>query len=191
MENDLTNKQKTLTAMTAAKLQEALKNVDVARETVTSETGVKVANITADGAKQAAEIDAQRDLEVAKINLDVANLEAKRTQILGKAEADVTQMKSDAEAKGAKMLVDAFGSAAGVQPLHLRQELPAERPQADLRRSGNFLDRSEDLRAGRSAPARFSRNPKKPRRKNSREFSRETGFTVTIGQSTLKEKIDV
>ena len=110
VENDLTNKQKTVTAVTAAKLQEALKSVDVARETVSSETGVKVANIGADGAKKAAEIDAERDLEIAKVNLEIANLDAKRTQILGKAQADVAKMKNDAEAKGAKMLVDAFGS---------------------------------------------------------------------------------
>jgi len=110
VENDLTNKQKTLTAVTAAKLQEALKQVDVARETVSSETGVKVANIMAEGAKKAAEIDAQRDLDIAKINLEVANLEAQRTQILGKATADVAKLKNDAEAKGAKMMVDAFGS---------------------------------------------------------------------------------
>jgi len=65
----------------------------------------------ADGAKKAAEIDAQRDLDVAKINLQIAELESKRTQILGKAQADVARLKNDAEAKGAKMLVDAFGSA--------------------------------------------------------------------------------
>ena len=110
VERDLTNKQKTVTAMTAAKLEEALKGVDVAKETVASESNVKVANILADGAKQAAEIDAQRDLEVAKINLEMSQLEAKRTQILGKAQADVTRLKSEAEAKGAKLLVDAFGS---------------------------------------------------------------------------------
>ena len=110
VENDLTNKQKTQTAVSAAKLQEALKQVDVARETVSSETGVKVANIMAEGAKKAAEIDAQRDLEVAQVNLQMANLEAQRTQILGKATADVAKLKNDAEAKGAKMMVDAFGS---------------------------------------------------------------------------------
>jgi hypothetical protein len=110
VERDLTNKQKTITAVTQAKLEEALKNVDVARETVSSDTGVKVANITAEGAKKAAEIDAQRDLEIAKINLEIANLDAKRTQILGKAQADVSKLKNEAEAKGAKMLVDAFGS---------------------------------------------------------------------------------
>jgi uncharacterized membrane protein YqiK len=83
----------------------------VARETVNSETGVKVANILADGAKKAAEIDAQRDLDVAKVNLQIAQLESKRTQILGKATADVARLKNEAEAKGAKLLVDAFGSA--------------------------------------------------------------------------------
>jgi hypothetical protein len=107
----LTNKQKTITAVTAAKLEEALKSVDVARETVASESNVKVANITAEGAKKAAETDAQRDLDVAKINLEMSRIEAQRTQILGKAQADVAKLKNEAEAKGAKMLVDAFGSA--------------------------------------------------------------------------------
>jgi regulator of protease activity HflC (stomatin/prohibitin superfamily) len=129
VERDLTNKQKTITAVTAAKLEEALKNIDVARETVASETNVKAANILAEGAKKAAEIDAQRDLEIAKINLEVSLLEAKRTQILGKAQADVAKLKNEAEAKGAKMLIDAFGSpqaynlytfAQGFQPTDLR-----------------------------------------------------------------------
>jgi regulator of protease activity HflC (stomatin/prohibitin superfamily) len=111
IEKDLTNKQKTQTAVTAAKLEQALKNVDVAKETVASDTQVKVANIGADAAKLAAETDAQRDLDVATVNLEIAQLDAKRTQILGKAQADVTRMKSEAEAKGAKLLVDAFGSA--------------------------------------------------------------------------------
>jgi regulator of protease activity HflC (stomatin/prohibitin superfamily) len=111
IERDLTNKQKTITAVTAAKLEEALKSVDVARETVASESNVKVANITAEGAKKAAETDAQRDLDVAKINLEMSRIEAQRTQILGKAQADVAKLKNEAEAKGAKMLVDAFGSA--------------------------------------------------------------------------------
>jgi regulator of protease activity HflC (stomatin/prohibitin superfamily) len=124
VERDLTNKQKTITAVTAAKLEEALKSVDVARETVASETNVKVANITAEGAKKAAEIDAQRDLDVAKINLEMSMLEAKRTQILGKAQADVARLKNEAEAKGAKMLVDAFGSAQAYNLYTFAQNFP-------------------------------------------------------------------
>jgi uncharacterized membrane protein YqiK len=47
---------------------------------------------------------------VAKIELEIAQLDAQRNQILGKAEADVNRLKAEAEAKGAKMLVDALGS---------------------------------------------------------------------------------
>jgi hypothetical protein len=128
-EVDLTNQQKTATAVTQAQLDQALKLVDVARETVTSETGVKVANIQADGAKQAAEITAQQELDVATVDLEVAKLNAQRTQILGKATADVTRLNSDAEAAGNKMMIDAFGSpqaynlytfAKNFQPTELR-----------------------------------------------------------------------
>ncbi len=112
VEKELTNQQKTLTAVTRAEYEQALKMVDVARETVASETGVKVANLTADGEKSAAQISAQTEVSVASIKAQVALLEAQRTQILGKAQADVLRMKNDAEAKGAKMLVDALGGPA-------------------------------------------------------------------------------
>jgi hypothetical protein len=129
VERDLTNKQKTETAQVKAQLEQSLKLVDVAKETVASDTGVKVANILADGQKQAAEIGAQRDLEVAKIELQIAQLDSQRTQILGKADADVAQLKAEAEAKGAKLLVEALGSpqaynnyifAKNFQPQELR-----------------------------------------------------------------------
>jgi hypothetical protein len=111
IEKDLTNKQRTETATVAAQLEQALKQVDVARETVASESNVKVANIMADGQKQAAEIDAQRELDVAKIALQISLLEAQRRQILGKADADVVRLRNEAEAKGAQLLIDAFGSS--------------------------------------------------------------------------------
>jgi hypothetical protein len=112
VERQLTNEQKTATAAKEAELQQALKLVDVARETVSAETNVKVANILADGRKAAAEIDADRDLQTATIQLEVAQLDSQRTSILGKANADVAQMKNEADAKGAKMMIDAFGSPA-------------------------------------------------------------------------------
>ena len=109
-ERDLTNIQKTETASKQASLDQALKLVDVARETVASGTGVKVANIQATGKKQAAEITAQQEVDIAAIDLQVAELDAKRTEILGKAEADVTRLNNNAEAAGNKLLIDAFGS---------------------------------------------------------------------------------
>ena len=112
IEKELTNRQKTLTATTAAQYEEALKLVDVAREEVASETNVKVANILATGTKKAAEIEAAREVQVATIEQQVAALDAQRTQIAGKAQADVDRLKNEAEAKGAKLMVDAFGSPA-------------------------------------------------------------------------------
>lgn len=110
VERNLTNKQKTETAAKDAELEQANKLVDVAREKVVAETSVKTANIMADAAKIAAETDAQRDLDVAAINLEVARLDAQRVQILGKAKADVERLKNQADAKGAKLMVDALGS---------------------------------------------------------------------------------
>jgi hypothetical protein len=47
---------------------------------------------------------------VSSIALEIARLDAERTQILGKATADVERLKREADAKGAKLLIDAFGS---------------------------------------------------------------------------------
>ena len=97
--------------MTAAKLQAGTEElVDVAKETVASDTNVKVANIH--GRRQE---EGGRDRGAARPRRREdrprdRQLDAQRTQILGKAEADVERLKNEAEAKGAKMLVDAFGS---------------------------------------------------------------------------------
>ena len=129
VERQITNRQKTETEKKRAELEQANKLVDVARETVASETKVKVANILAEGQKKAAEIDAQRELTVAAVQLEISALEAQTTQILGKAGADVDRLKNEAEAKGAKLLIDAFGSpqaynsyifAKNFQPTDLR-----------------------------------------------------------------------
>jgi regulator of protease activity HflC (stomatin/prohibitin superfamily) len=110
VERQITNVQKTATEKKRAELEQAMKLVDVARETVVAETKVKVANILAEGQKKAAEIDAQREVEVAAVQQEIALLDAQTVQILGKAQADVARAKNEAEAKGAKLLIDAFGS---------------------------------------------------------------------------------
>jgi hypothetical protein len=110
VENQLTVKQKTQTATVKAKLDAEQKLVEVAHDTVVGDTSLKVANILADGQKKAAEIDAQRQLDVATIELQIASLNAQSTLILGKAKADVDRMKNEAEAKGAEMMVKALGT---------------------------------------------------------------------------------
>ena len=87
---------------------------------------MKVANILADAAKTAAETDAERDLAVATINLEVAQLDAKRAQILGKAAADV--IRDEERRRGARRQIAGRSPrlAAGVQPVHFRQEFRAD-----------------------------------------------------------------
>ena len=110
IEKDLTNQQKTTTATKKATLEQEEKLIDVARETVAAETKVKTAGLQAEGDKKAAEIAAKLELDVADIEKQIAELDAQRTQILGKAAADVDKMKNEAEAKGAKLMIDAFGT---------------------------------------------------------------------------------
>lgn len=110
VERELTTQQKTLTAAKRAEYEQALKQVDVARETVASETQVRVANLQADARKSAAQIGAQTEVEVARIRAEVAQLEAQRTQILGRATSEVTRLRNDAEAQGDRLLIEALGS---------------------------------------------------------------------------------
>lgn len=111
IEKQLTKQKQREAAVVRAKLEEVKKKVDIARETVKADTRVLVANIEAEGEKQAAEIDAQAALDVATIQQEVAELDAQRIEILGQATADVEKMQKAAEAEGYKMLVNAFGSA--------------------------------------------------------------------------------
>ena len=111
IERELTNKQKTQTAMMQASYEQAMKLADVATERVASETKLKVANLLAETNKEAAEISAEREVTVAEVEAQLAALDAERTEILGKAKADVERLKKEAEAKGAKLMVEAFGSA--------------------------------------------------------------------------------
>lgn len=110
-EKQITKEKQRDAATAKALLEESKKKVDIARETIRAETRIGVANIEAEGDKLAAEIAAQANLEVATIQQQVAQLDAKRTEIMGQARADIERMKKSADSQGYKMLVDAFGSA--------------------------------------------------------------------------------
>lgn len=111
MESQITKDKQREAAIVKAHLEEERKKVEIARETISAETRVITAGTLAEGEKQAAQIRAQADLEIATIQQQVAELDAQRIQILGQAKADVERMKKDADAQGYKMLVNAFGSA--------------------------------------------------------------------------------
>lgn len=109
-ESQLTKDKQRDAAMVKAQLEEERKKIDIAKEVISAETRVITAGLLAEGEKSAAQIAAQAELEVATIQQQVAELSAKRVEILGQAAADVERMKKDAEAQGYKMLVEAFGS---------------------------------------------------------------------------------
>lgn len=111
IEKQLTNEKQREAAIVKATLEEEKKKIDIARETIQADTRLMVADIQADGEKEAAQVQAKANLEAATLQQQVAELDAKRIQILGQAEADVERFKKEAEAKGYKMLVEAFGSA--------------------------------------------------------------------------------
>ena len=110
IESQLTKDKQREAATVRAQLEEERKKVEIARETIKADTRVIVANILAEGEKTAAEIGAHADLEVAQIQQEVAQYDAKRVEMLGQAKADVQKMKNEAEAQGYEMLVGAFGS---------------------------------------------------------------------------------
>ncbi len=111
VEKQLTNEKQREAAIVKATLEEEKKKIEIARETIQADTRLMVADIQADGEKDAAQVQAQANLEAATLQQKVAELDAKRIQILGQAAADVERFKKEAEAKGYKMLVEAFGSA--------------------------------------------------------------------------------
>ncbi len=164
VERQITNRQKTETARKRAELEQASKLVDVARETVASDTKVKVANILADGQKKAAEIDADRDLQVAGVQQEIALLEAQTTQILGKAGADVERFRNEAEAKGAKMLIDAFGSPAAYNSYIFAKNFQPTELRLIFAGPGTFwTDLKSFQEVGASKVIQQSQQPERPR----------------------------
>lgn len=109
-EQELTKQKQRETAEKKAELAAAQAQIEVAREQIRAETRKKVAERLAEGQKQAEEINALRDLEVARIERQIAELDAEKTRVLGNASAQVDQLRNQAEADGKRMLVEAFGS---------------------------------------------------------------------------------
>ena len=116
VEKQITKGKQRDAATVRAHLEEEKKKVDIARETIRAESRVMVANVMADGEKQAAEIAAAGRLAVATIQQEVATLDAERIEILGRAKADVEKMIKGAEATGYELLVQALASRGSPWP---------------------------------------------------------------------------
>jgi regulator of protease activity HflC (stomatin/prohibitin superfamily) len=152
IENQLTKEKQREAAVVKAQLEEEKKKIDIAQETVRAETRVKVANEQAEGEKKAAEIAARAQLEVATIQQEVAQLEAKQIEILGQAKAAVEKMKQGAEAEGYKLLVGAFGSPRAYNLYTFAKNFEPQSIQLFFAGEGTFwtdLSRFEEAGAAR------------------------------------------
>ncbi len=112
IERKLTNIKLQETAKKKALLEEARKKVDVMRETVQAEARKQVAQTLAEGERAAAAIAAQGRLDVATIEQQIAELDAQKTELLGRAKAEVVKLKNQADADGQRILVEALGSGS-------------------------------------------------------------------------------
>jgi hypothetical protein len=109
-EQELTKQAQRETATIKAELETAKVSVEIAREQVAAGTRKRVAEIRAVGEKTAQETGAQRDLDVATIDKQIAELDAETMRLLGKANADVARLNYQADADGKRLMVQAFGS---------------------------------------------------------------------------------
>ena len=149
-EEDLTRQKQRETAMVKAELETAEVQIEVAREQISAETRKKVAEIAAEGEKTAEETDAQRDLEVAKIERQIAQLDAEKTRVLGKAKADVQELLNRAEADGKRLMIAAFGSGRAYNLYTFAQNFEPESIRLIFAGEGTFwtdLTRLQDAAA--------------------------------------------
>jgi len=149
-EEELTRQKQRETAKVKAELETAKVRIDIAREEVQADTRKKVAEILAEGAKLAEEIDAQRDLEVARIEKQIALLDAEKTRVLGKAGAGVEKMLNQSEADGKRMLIEAFGTGRAYNLYIFAEQFDPESIRLIFAGEGTFwtdLNRLQDAAA--------------------------------------------
>ncbi len=95
----------------AANLEQAVRKVDIAQTDFDAETQKLVSAEKQEGIKKAAEIKEDANRNVASLEKETAEIDAKAVVIAGQAEADVIKAMKVAEAKGLKLQVDAYGNA--------------------------------------------------------------------------------
>ncbi len=109
----------------SARLEEAKKKVEITVRDYTAENSKLVESERAEGAKTAANTDADTERLVADIAAQTAAIEADRTRLLGQAEADVVDAKRRADADRYQRFVKAYGDAQTYNLAKFAEGLPA------------------------------------------------------------------
>ena len=149
-EEELTRQEQMKTAKVKAELETAKVEIDISRERISADTRKRVAEVLAEGNKKAEEIDAQRDLEVARIERQIAELEANKTRVLGKANAQVEELANQAEADGKRLMIEAFGTGRAYNLYTFADQFQPESIRLIFAGEGTFwtdLNRLQDAAA--------------------------------------------
>lgn len=122
----LTRDEETKTARTEANLREAESKVELEAERVRVDTERMRANVMAEGEKKAKEIEAETKQLIAKIERETADLDAKKTVLMGRAESGAKQMSAEAAADKFRLAVEAFGSPGAFNKWEFAEQLPMD-----------------------------------------------------------------
>jgi hypothetical protein len=120
----LTRDEEITTKQAEGELREAEKKVLQETEKVRAETAKMVASVMAEGEKKIGSIEAETKQKVAAIDKEIAILDAKKTEALGKAKAAVEQLMNEAKAQKFELAVKAFGSPDAYNKWQFAEGLP-------------------------------------------------------------------
>lgn len=120
----LTREEERTTKTAEGELREAEKKVIQETEKVRVETAKLVASALAEGAKQVGEIEAATKQQVAAIDRQIADLDAKRIEQLGKAKSAADQLMQEALSQKFDLAVKAFGNPAAYTRWQFADGLP-------------------------------------------------------------------
>jgi len=120
----LTREEERTTKQAEGVLREAEKKVIQETEKVRVETAKLVAAAVAEGEREVGELAAETKQEVATIDKQIADFDAKKTEQLGKAKATSEQLMKEAESQKFELAVKAFGQASAYTKWQFAEGLP-------------------------------------------------------------------
>jgi hypothetical protein len=122
----LTREEERATKTAEGNLREAEKKVIQETEKVTVETAKMVAAALAEGEKEVGEIAAATKQQVAAVDKQVAEFDAKRIEQIGKATAAADQLMQEALSQKFDLAVKAFGNATAYTRWQFADGLPED-----------------------------------------------------------------
>ena len=123
-EMKLTREEERTTKQAEGQLREAEKKVLQEAEKVKVETAKAVAEAIATGQKQVGEIEAATKQQVAVIEKQIAEFDAKKIETLGKAKAQADQLLKEATSQKFDLAVKAFGNPNAYTKWQFAEGLP-------------------------------------------------------------------